>query len=36
VVGLEEADRQAARVRWKHYASRGYAMVRHDLSGVPA
>ncbi len=27
----DEADRQAARERWRHYASRGYAIVRHDL-----
>ena len=33
LVGTHEADRQAARVRWKHYASRGYALVRHDVSG---
>lgn len=32
VVGLNDADRQAARSRWKHYADRGYAITRHDLA----
>ncbi len=32
LVGLDDADRQHARERWKHYAARGYAIVRHDLS----
>lgn len=27
----DEADRVEARVRWRHYASRGYAITRHDL-----
>jgi DNA polymerase-3 subunit chi len=36
LVGTLEADRQAARARWKHYASRGYAMVQHDVSGAGA
>jgi DNA polymerase III subunit chi len=31
VVTLDEADRQAARSRWKHYTERGYEIVRHDL-----
>ncbi len=31
VVGTGDEDRQVARDRWKHYASRGYAMTRHDL-----
>ncbi len=35
MVGLDAADRQHARERWKHYATRGYAIVRHDLSGAP-
>lgn len=34
LVGNDEADRLSARVRWKHYAARGYAMVRHDVSGT--
>lgn len=32
VVGTREEDRQVARDRWKYYASRGYAMTRHDLA----
>lgn len=32
VVGLEDADRQLARGRWKHYADAGYAITRHDLA----
>jgi DNA polymerase-3 subunit chi len=32
VVSLDEADRQLARSRWKHYADRGYAITRHDLN----
>ena len=31
VSAQDEADRSAARARWKHYASRGYAITRHDL-----
>lgn len=32
VVGLhDEADRQHARARWKHYAQGGYQLIRHDL-----
>lgn len=31
VVTLDEQDRQNARLRWKHYADRGYAITRHDL-----
>lgn len=27
----DESDRSAARLRWKHYASRGYTITRHDL-----
>lgn len=27
----DDADRGAARTRWRHYASRGYAITRHDL-----
>jgi DNA polymerase III subunit chi len=33
MVGLSDADRLTGRARWKHYASRGYALVRHDLAG---
>ena len=32
LVGLGDDDRQSARVRWKHYAGRGYAITRHDLA----
>ena len=38
VVGVDEDDRIRARSRWKHYADRGYPIVRHDLanrSGAP-
>jgi DNA polymerase-3 subunit chi len=31
VVTLDDADRQTARTRWKHYADRGYQITRHDL-----
>ena len=36
VVGTDQEDRQVARDRWKYYASRGYAMTRHDLGVKPA
>ncbi len=32
LVTNDDEDRQAARARWKHYASRGYAITRHDLA----
>jgi DNA polymerase-3 subunit chi len=32
VVTLDDADRQQARGRWKHYTDLGYAIVRHDLN----
>ena len=32
LVTQTDADRQAARLRWKHYADRGYVMKRHDLA----
>lgn len=31
VVTPDEVDRATARVRWKHYAARGYAIERKDL-----
>jgi DNA polymerase III subunit chi len=34
VVTQDEADRQAARMRWKHYEAAGYTIVRHDLAQV--
>ncbi|GAC1525177.1 MAG: DNA polymerase III subunit chi [Ramlibacter sp.] len=30
VVSTDSGDLQQGRLRWKHYASRGYAMTRHD------
>lgn len=33
IVTDEEADRQAARRRWRHYTNRGYAVAGHDLAG---
>lgn len=32
VSASDAADRQHARARWKHYADKGFALVRHDLS----
>ena len=32
VVSIQDADRLAARRRWKHYADRGYTLQRHDLA----
>jgi DNA polymerase-3 subunit chi len=32
VVSRDDGDRAHARQRWKHYADRGYAIVRHDLA----
>lgn len=34
LVTLADADRAAARSRWKHYTDRGYAMNRHDLASA--
>lgn len=31
VSAQDDVDRQAARERWRHYAGRGYEIVRHDL-----
>lgn len=31
IVSVDEDDRQQARRRWKYYADRGYAIVRHDF-----
>lgn len=36
VVSLDDADRSAARRRWKHYADRGYAIIRHDNAAPKA
>ena len=32
VVSLDPADRAAARERWKHYAHRGYTIVRREVA----
>lgn len=32
IVPTEEAPKQAARQRWKHYAERGYAMKKHTAA----
>ncbi|MDP1739550.1 MAG: DNA polymerase III subunit chi [Polaromonas sp.] len=34
LVTVADADRAAARSRWKHYTDRGYAMKRHDLASA--
>ena len=31
VVTVDEQDRMSGRRRWKHYADRGYALLKHDL-----
>jgi DNA polymerase III subunit chi len=35
VVSLDDADRHAARRRWKHYTELGYDITRHDLQLAP-
>lgn len=32
VVSIVSDDAQAGRSRWKHYAGRGYTLLRHDLA----
>lgn len=32
IVSLDAADRAAARVRWKHYEARGYAIEHHGVA----
>ncbi len=32
LVTQDAEERQAARVRWKHYAERGYTITRHDVA----
>jgi len=34
IVGSDAQDRAASRQRWKLYAQRGHAIVRHDLAGA--
>lgn len=36
IVSLEEADRQAARQRWRRYTDGGHAITRHDLAAAGA
>ena len=36
IVPAEDAARQAARRRWKHYADRGYKLSTHDVKAVGA
>jgi len=31
IVSSDEHDRQAARQRWKHYATRGYLIEKHEV-----
>ena len=35
LVSVDDADRQAGRGRWKHYADRGYVISRHDVAQDP-
>ncbi len=32
LVSSDSEDRQAGRVRWKHYSDRGYTITRHDVA----
>jgi DNA polymerase-3 subunit chi len=32
IVSTDETDRAAARQRWRHYAARGYAIERHEVT----
>ena len=34
IVSTDEADRLAARARWKRYADRGYAIKRHEVAAA--
>ncbi len=36
LVGTNDEDRLAGRARWKHYAHRGYALIRHNLAKTAA
>ncbi len=33
IVSADADDRAAARERWKHYATRGYEITRHEVAG---
>lgn len=35
IVSTDAAERDAARLRWRHYASRGYPIRRHEAGGTP-
>ena len=35
IVAPDEADRAAARLRWKHYAARGYSIQKHEWAREP-
>jgi DNA polymerase-3 subunit chi len=32
IVSADEAERTAARARWRHYSSRGYAIRKHEVA----
>ncbi len=32
IVSTAPAERESGRLRWRHYASRGYAITRHDVA----
>ena len=34
IVSLDNEDKIQARQRWKHYADRGYSLLRHDLGSA--
>src|SRR5690349_1545094 len=34
IVSTDEGEREAARRRWKHYAARGYAIVKHEVGAA--
>jgi len=36
IVTSEEEDRRQGRLRWKHYADRGYAIIKHDQAAKEA
>ncbi len=33
IVSTDDQEREAARQRWRHYASRGYTINRHEVAG---
>ena len=35
LVGTGDDERAQARLRWRHYADRGYAIQRHDVAARP-